>query len=76
MERNCRRCGRPLDPDAHGNQKMHTHCAYEHKKESQKENYLNKLEQERMVLLDQTNYRNDSHGRIWTSNSDNFFKTI
>ncbi len=39
MERDCRRCHRPLDPDAHGNQKMHPHCAYEHKKEIQKEKY-------------------------------------
>ena len=39
MERYCLRCGRPLDPDAHGNQKMHPHCSYEHKKERQKEKY-------------------------------------
>ncbi len=35
----CPVCNEPLDPDAHGNRIMHVECAYEHKKESQKEKY-------------------------------------
>ena len=38
-ERICTECNLPLDPDAHGNKKMHTHCAYRAKKRRQKEMY-------------------------------------
>ena len=38
-ERICTRCYLPLDPDAHGNSKMHLACSYEHKKERQKNKY-------------------------------------
>ena len=38
-ERLCLKCGEPLEPDAHGNQKMHPHCAYGQKKELQKKKY-------------------------------------
>jgi ribosomal protein S8E len=35
----CEKCGEPLEPHAHGNQKMHPDCAYEYKKERQKRKY-------------------------------------
>ena len=39
-ERICPKCNEPLGPNIHGNRIMHLECAYEHKKERQKENYL------------------------------------
>jgi len=38
-ERLCSYCHEPLDPDAHGNQRMHPRCAYKYKKMRQKEKY-------------------------------------
>ena len=38
-ERICDYCKRPLDPMAHGNQRMHPECAYRHKKERQIRRY-------------------------------------
>ena len=39
FQRVCQVCDEPLDEDAHGNKKMHDKCAYNRKKERQKENY-------------------------------------
>jgi len=39
-ERICPECNLPLDPDDHGNKKMHTTCAYSAKKRRQKELYM------------------------------------
>jgi hypothetical protein len=38
-ERICSYCKEPLDPMAHGNQCMHSECAYKYKKERQKNRY-------------------------------------
>ncbi len=38
-ERRCQLCDRLLDQNTHGNRKMHPECAYQEKKERQKENY-------------------------------------
>lgn len=38
-ERICSYCEEPLDPLAHGNQRMHPECAYEEKKDRQKSRY-------------------------------------
>ena len=38
-ERICSYCKEPLDPTAHGNQRMHPECAYREKKERQKNRY-------------------------------------
>ncbi|MGD0757198.1 MAG: hypothetical protein ABR927_19305 [Bacteroidales bacterium] len=35
----CIRCNAPLEPNEHGNRKAHQTCAYEHKKQAQKEKY-------------------------------------
>ena len=35
----CIWCNGPLEPNEHGNRKAHTKCAYEHKKQSQKEKF-------------------------------------
>jgi hypothetical protein len=32
-------CNSPLEPNEHGNRKAHKKCAYEHKKQSQKEKF-------------------------------------
>ena len=39
-DRVCKICKEPLEPDAHGNRKMHEECAYTFKKQRQSENYL------------------------------------
>lgn len=38
-ERICSYCKEPLDPMAHGNQRMHPECAYLEKKDRQKSRY-------------------------------------
>ena len=38
-ERTCSYCNEPLDPMAHGNQRMHPKCAYLSKKERQNSKY-------------------------------------
>ena len=38
-EKICSYCNEPLDPMAHGNQRMHPECAYKHKMERQKNKY-------------------------------------
>jgi len=38
-ERICSYCQEPLDPTAHGNQRMHPECAYRNKKERQNKKY-------------------------------------
>ena len=38
-ERICRYCKEPIDPMAHGNQRLHPECAYEEKKDRQKSRY-------------------------------------
>ena len=35
----CIMCNSPLEPNEHGNRKAHKKCAYEHKKQSQKEKF-------------------------------------
>ena len=38
-EKICSYCKDPLDPKAHGNQRMHPECAYREKRERQKNRY-------------------------------------
>ena len=40
IQRVCQICNEALEPDAHGNRKMHVECAYTFKKQRQSENYL------------------------------------
>ncbi len=38
-ERICPVCNQPVESEAHGNQRMHPHCAYKEKKDRQKSRY-------------------------------------